>query len=315
MLHIGVVGIGDIAKKAYLPILGTMRNVTLHLVTRNPSTLEEVGEAYHTPYRYRHVEEILNLPLDGVFVHAATEAHPSIVSLLLSRGFHTYVDKPLAYTYKEAEEMVLLAQENKRILMVGMNRRFAPMVAELRALKEPRLILMEKNRTLAPGDVRNFLFDDFIHVADTLRFLLQESVRDLKMNFVKEGDLLEQVTLHLIGEKNEAFGVMRRNNGITEEKIEVLSPGVKREIHSLSDGYEYREESDRRLKYGDWVPVLYRRGFVHIIQHFLDSIQGKKEPLPSLEEVLEIHLMLEKMSERIERSRDDGQNKDDPPGQ
>lgn len=298
MLQVGIVGIGEIAKKAYLPILGTMKGVKLHLVTRNRDTLEEVGEMYHTPYRYKEVEEILSLPLDGVFVHAATEAHPAIVKLLLSHGFHVYVDKPLAYTYQEAEAMIRLAREMGRILMVGMNRRFAPMVAKLRELKEPRMILMEKNRALAAGDARYFLFDDFIHVVDTLRFLLHEPTLEMKSHLIKEKGLLEQATLHLIGTKNEAFGVMRRNNGITEEKVEVLSPGVKQEIFSLSEGTEYREGKENRFKYGDWTPVLHRRGFVQIIHHFLAAVQGKEEPLPTLEEALETHLILEKMMEK-----------------
>ncbi|WP_028988318.1 Gfo/Idh/MocA family protein [Thermicanus aegyptius] len=299
MVRIGVVGIGNIAQKAYLPILGKMEGVELHLVTRNEETLRKIGDQYRIKNRYRTVEEILTLPLDGVFVHTATESHPSIVSTLLHHGFHVYVDKPLAYTYQEAERLVRLAEKMNRILMVGFNRRFAPMVRDLKAMKGPKLLLMEKNRSSLPGEIRTFLFDDFIHVADTLRFLLQEPILNFHVHTRREGELLYHIALHLISKHHHAIGIMNRDNGVAEEKIEVMSPGWKREIRNLNEGTDYRDGKEIRLSFGDWDPILYRRGFTDIITHFIEAIQGKRTIDPSAQDALETHLLLEKVIEHI----------------
>jgi len=47
-LKIGVIGLGDIARKAYLPVLAA-HPAELHLHTRTPATSEQVGEAHRLP--------------------------------------------------------------------------------------------------------------------------------------------------------------------------------------------------------------------------------------------------------------------------
>ena len=80
------------------------------------------------------------------------------------------VDKPLAATSRRPA-LVELAEARDRSLAVGFNRRYAPPYAALADL--PRtVVLMQKNRVGQPDAPRRLVFDDFIHVVDTLRFLL-----------------------------------------------------------------------------------------------------------------------------------------------
>lgn len=54
-MKVGCIGLGDIAQKAYLPVLTTRPGIELHLQTRNPDTLERVGDTHHVPAaRRRH---------------------------------------------------------------------------------------------------------------------------------------------------------------------------------------------------------------------------------------------------------------------
>lgn len=59
-------------------------------------------------------------------MHAATVAHPEIVTRLLEAGVPTFVDKPLAYELADSERLVRLAEERNVSLAVGFNRRHAP---------------------------------------------------------------------------------------------------------------------------------------------------------------------------------------------
>ncbi len=127
-MKVGCIGLGDIARKAYLPVLGGLPGVELHLQTRTPATLAEVADGLHLPAEQRHtdLDALLAQNLDAAFVHAPTAVHPEIVTRLLEAGVPTYVDKPLAYELAASERLVRLAEERGVSLAVGFNRRHAP---------------------------------------------------------------------------------------------------------------------------------------------------------------------------------------------
>ena len=109
-LRIGVIGLGDIAQKAYLPVLAARPDLELHLHTRTRATLDRIGDAYRLPHRHDSLDDLLAQDLDAAFVHAPTEAHPRIAERLLEAGVPSYVDKPLAYELADAERLVELAE-------------------------------------------------------------------------------------------------------------------------------------------------------------------------------------------------------------
>lgn len=84
-----------------------------------------------------------------------------MVSDLLKRGRHVYVDKPLAATLEQAEALLTLAARLQRILMVGFNRRFAPLYQRLKQdMQHVASLRMDKHRSdsVGPQDVRFTLF-------------------------------------------------------------------------------------------------------------------------------------------------------------
>ena len=104
-LRIGVIGLGDIAQKAYLPVLAAQAGVELHLHTRTPATLAAVGATYRVPHRHDTLDALLAQGIDAAFVHAPTEHHLAITRRLLTAGVPAYVDKPLAYDDAGAREL------------------------------------------------------------------------------------------------------------------------------------------------------------------------------------------------------------------
>jgi len=273
MLKIGIIGLGDIARKAYLPILGT-KNAEVHLCTRNAETLVQVGKQYRLTHLHQNLESLIDSGISGAFLHSATASHGKIIEQLLSGNLHVYVDKPITYDYGTAEKLVALAQQRNRVLMVGFNRRFAPAYQKLKELKEPNMILMQKNRRSLPGDVRTFIFDDFIHVVDTLRYLFPYTIEKLIVNGKKKDNLLHQVTVQFISAGgNSAIGIMNRDSGTVEEVVEVFTPQVKGVVYNLGDVVLCEDKTVTRLMGNDWEPTLRKRGFEQIIDHFLEIIQ------------------------------------------
>ncbi|MER5888452.1 Gfo/Idh/MocA family oxidoreductase [Streptomyces sp. NPDC001941] len=275
-MKIGCIGLGDIARKAYLPVLTTLPGTELHLQTRTPATLADVGDTHRVPDERRHtdLDALLAAGLDAAFVHAPTAAHPEIVTRLLEAGVATYVDKPLAYELDASRRLVELAEERGVSLAVGFNRRHAPAYAQ--CADHPReLILMQKNRVGLPEDPRTLVLDDFIHVVDTLRFLLPGPVEHTDVRARIRDGLMEHVVLQLSGDGFTALGTMNRMSGSTEEVLEVSGQDTKRQVLNLADVVDHKGQPTTRRR-GDWVPVSRQRGIEQAVLAFLDDVRAGK---------------------------------------
>jgi virulence factor len=273
-VKIGCIGLGDIAQKAYLPVLATVPGAELHLQTRTPATLDRVAGTYHVPAGRRHtdLDSLLAAGLDAAFVHAPTSVHAEIVTRLLEAGVPTYVDKPLAYELDESRRLVELAERRGTGLAVGFNRRLAPAYAQ--CLDHPReLILMQKNRVGLPEDPRTLVLDDFIHVVDTLRFLLPGQIEHTDVRARIRDGLVHHVVLQLSGDGFTAIGMMNRMNGSTEEILEVSGQDTKRQVLNLADIIDHKGQPSVRRR-GDWVPVARQRGIEQAVHAFLDDVRA-----------------------------------------
>lgn len=277
-MKVGVIGLGGIAQKAYLPLLAAKEDLDIVLATRNPQTLDKISQQYRLSQTVGSVEELINTGIQAAFVHTATESHVSIVRRLLDSGINVYVDKPLAYSLNEAQDLVELAERRQCLLMVGFNRRFAPFYNQLNVIPDKSLILMQKNRVNQGEEVRTFIFDDFIHVVDTLRFLSPGMPEDIRVTGYKKDGILQQAVVEWSGPRFTAIGVMNRDSGKTEEKLELIASGNKWQVNDLGESIHYCNGEEKRSRFGDWESILFRRGFAQIIDHFLSVID---QGLPS----------------------------------
>ncbi|MFD5752179.1 Gfo/Idh/MocA family protein [Streptomyces sp. NPDC127033] len=292
-MKVGCIGLGDIAHKAYLPVLTTLPGVEPHLQTRSPATLTRTAETFRVPAEHCHrdLDALLAQGLDAAFVHAPTAAHAEIVTRLLAAGVPTYVDKPLAYELADARRVVELAEERGVGLAVGFNRRFAP--GYVQCLDHPReLILLQKNRVGLPEDPRTFVLDDFIHVVDTLRFLLPGPVEHTDVRARVRDGLLHHVVLQLSGDGFTAIGMMNRLSGSAEEILEVSGQDTKRAVHDLATIIDHKGQPSVRRR-GDWVPVARQRGVEQCVLSFLDAVRAGR--VLSAQDALRTHELCERV--------------------
>ncbi|MEW6599733.1 MAG: Gfo/Idh/MocA family oxidoreductase [Nitrospirota bacterium] len=70
----------------------------------------------------------------AIAIAAPAETHYALVKKALSSGKDVFVEKPLALTVKEAEELVAIAEAGNRILMVGHILQYHPAVIKLKEL-------------------------------------------------------------------------------------------------------------------------------------------------------------------------------------
>lgn len=294
-MKIGMIGIGDIAQKAYLPVMTTKKDVDIVLCSRNEANLISLKKMYKGIEYVMDVKELINSGIKAALVHAATSAHYMVCKELLEHGIHVYVDKPVSYHIKEVRELYQLAKDKDLIFRVGFNRREAPMVKALKKLEKPSNIIYQKNRVNLPAEPREYIYDDFIHVVDSVRYLLGEDVLDYRVNYKMEEGLLYSVTLTLVGQHGIGIGMMNRESGKTEEKIEYICSGEKRTIEDLNNLTIYREGTEIKEKYGDWESVLYRRGFSQITDKFIKDVNEIGRFMEVDEDSLKTHELCEKI--------------------
>jgi virulence factor len=300
-MRIAIVGLGEIAQKAYLPVVSALDDIELLFCTRNNSVLDRLSRTYRVKESVSEVRDLLDKKVDAAFVHTSTGSHVEVAGQLLRNGIHVYVDKPIAYSYEESQELVELAERSGRILMVGFNRRFAPMYESLKAVEDRRLIFMQKNRTFLPDYARRFVFDDFIHVVDTLRFLSPGGVGEARVSSFQKSGQLYHLLLELEGEGFTATGLMNRDSGANEETLEMMSPGNKWVVRGLDTTLHFRGGEERISRFGDWEPVLRRRGFTGIVGHFLNCVRRKSDPLYPARDALATHALCERIVTGLER--------------
>lgn len=105
MVKFGVIGLGDIAQKAYLPVYSSMKDLEFHFFTRNQEKVKSVGSQYRFENLHSTLESLLSSGIKGAFVHSSTVSHEGIVEQLLEHDIHVFVDKPITDHYDGAKKL------------------------------------------------------------------------------------------------------------------------------------------------------------------------------------------------------------------
>jgi predicted dehydrogenase len=98
-------------------------------------TQSPVAEIPDIPIFTDSATSISALKPDLVVISSPHACHSSQVRLALESGCHVFVEKPLALDFKEAAELVSLAEARNRLLVVGLQRRYEGFCSVVRELK------------------------------------------------------------------------------------------------------------------------------------------------------------------------------------
>jgi predicted dehydrogenase/threonine dehydrogenase-like Zn-dependent dehydrogenase len=129
-LRVGLVGAGAFARGTVLPALASFDDVTLAAVcTRSGASAKSVADRYDVPCISTDWHEVVaSDELDAVIVATPHAQHASIAAAALRAGKAVLVEKPLAIDRAGLAEVEAAAGDG--ILLVGHNRRFAPLSVE-----------------------------------------------------------------------------------------------------------------------------------------------------------------------------------------
>ena len=105
-MRVGVIGCGAIAQMMHLPYLRELdeRFEIAALCDVDPVALAECGRRYGVSRLFADAESLLAEPLDAAFILTSGD-HAPVTLAALERGLHVLVEKPLAYTLAETDEV------------------------------------------------------------------------------------------------------------------------------------------------------------------------------------------------------------------
>lgn len=297
-LRLGVIGLGGIAQKAYLPVLSHAEKWTL---VGGFSPNQQKAQAVCDSYRmacFSRIDELAS-QCDAVFVNSSTASHFDVVGQLLTQGVHVYVDKPLAASLDQAEQLVEQAQKVGKALMVGFNRRFAPLYRQLKEqMQNPASIRMDKHRadSVGPNDLRFTLLDDYLHVVDTALWLAGGNASlESGLIQVNESNQMLYGEHHFLCGETLVTTSMHRRGGTSRESVQAVTDGA---FCQLDDMRVWREEHQDILTQPPvpgWQSTLTQRGFVGAIEHFVNCVTNHTAPETSGEQAIYAQAMIEKI--------------------
>ena len=177
---IGIIGAGNIANGIHLPVLAETADAEIAAVCDIiRERAESAARKFGVPKTYNLYRDMLKSEnTDAVFVLTEPDQTFRIVSDCLKAGKHVFMEKPMGITAFQANSLRMTAIENKKILHVGYNRRYIPLVIEIvsqmRKLAKINQIsgYFYKNSSASfYGGCAGSFICDVIHVIDLVRHI------------------------------------------------------------------------------------------------------------------------------------------------
>ncbi|MBV7262368.1 Gfo/Idh/MocA family oxidoreductase [Photobacterium sp. WH24] len=304
-MKIGIIGLGDIARKAYLPVLTQWPDLELVFCTRNEDTLKQLVRTHRIQDAVTDYRGLVALGVDGVMIHSATSSHFDIARFFLNQGIAVFVDKPLTDNYQQCETLYELAEEKQCPLFLGFNRRYLPLIKPYlsdSSVAEGKKLLglkWQKHRLNLPGDTRTFVFDDFIHALDSVNISGQVSENDL--HIVTQSHQGKLARLDVEWQLDEAIfqASMNRLNGVTAEHVTINYENLTCHFDSLVTGKQWDEGREQALALPDWTPMLDSKGFTAMIAHWLDVVANGKMEASLVARNLNTHYLAEAICQKV----------------
>lgn len=186
-VNYGIIGLGWFGEK-HCEALAAIPGARLHsLCTRRPERLQEVADRFGVTKTYTDYREMLAEPeLDAVSVVTMWDQHTGPALAALAAGKHVFLEKPMASTVADCEQIVAAAEKSSGYLMVGHICRFNPRYAAAKAAIEAgrigRIISMFARRNI-PAFVTTEILDkigpiigDGVHDTDLMLWYSRDRI-------------------------------------------------------------------------------------------------------------------------------------------
>ena len=306
--QVGVLGAGNFATQVLLPALRDAGGAIHTVVSSGGSSASLAAAKFGARQASTDVEDVFaSSEMDTVVVATRHDSHARYVERALRAGKHVFVEKPLAVTADDLESVRSTVQDlvdggsPVPVLMVGFNRRFAPvtqrMVELLATQSGPKAVVLTMNAGHIPADHwtqdpeagGGRIIGEACHFIDLARYLVGspiESVHSVFMGQAGPTTPADTATISLRFEDGSVATVNYFANGskkFPKERVEVFCGGrvlVNDNFRTLR-AYGWPGVRTMRLRSQD-------KGHAAGMAAFIDAVRaGGPAPIP-VQELLEV---------------------------
>jgi virulence factor len=300
-IRVGIIGTGYVAQNNFFPVLPRFDDVEIVGVTSGRFENALRAQRFCGAERaVESIEKLVDLGLDCAFVLTPKQMHARQIAFLMNHGVDVYSEKPMATTLKDAANMVELSDKTGRKLMIGFNRRYAPVCTKAKAVYEkngPDVIIGQKNR---PQTEYRATLENAIHIVDLMRYFGGE-VRDLHAISKFTDPYYETFTSAQLEFESGAAGILiaDRSSGQWEESIE-MHGGNRSVLINMPNSVTITDEEEKHttemtpLAMG-WAKSEDNMGFSFAIRHFLDCVRDNKKPDTDAADAYKTHELLDRI--------------------
>jgi len=132
-VRLGVVGAGSFARSVLLPALKKLDVDFRGVATSTAPSAQQTASRFGFGYAATDWRQIVDDDsVDAVLVATRHDLHASIAAAALRAGKAVFLEKPMALTEPDLEDLLAAWRSSGRLLQVGFNRRFAPTFRQLK---------------------------------------------------------------------------------------------------------------------------------------------------------------------------------------
>ena len=179
-LRVAVIGVGHLGRH-HARLLADLEGARLAAVV---DTLPERATAVADATRASAANDYRDVldEVDAVSIAVPTEQHLAIALPFLERGIGVLVEKPMARSLAEADEMIAAARKSGAILAVGHTERYNPAIAAVRPLvSTPRFIEVHRLGAFPDRSLDiDVVFDLMIHDLDVILSIVKSEVSSIE---------------------------------------------------------------------------------------------------------------------------------------
>lgn len=282
-VNVGVIGVGAMGYN-HARVYYKLEEANLVAVSDvSERTLNKVAKKYDAKGFTDYEDLLKDHEIEVVSVCVPTTFHHDVVMEAIKYGKHVLVEKPIAFTLKEAEDMISAAKEAGVILATGHVERFNPAVQKAKELIDNDVIgdiVSASAKRVGPFPPRikdvGVTIDLAIHDLDVMNYLFDEEVIQVygTMNSILEKCEFEDHAEIMINFKNESTGIL---------EVNWLTPYKRRQIEITgTDGIisvDYIEQSiDVYGKFAQDIDIKHEEPLKEELRSFLTSVVNETEP-------------------------------------
>jgi len=256
-INLGLIGAGNFASTITLP---NLKKIKVYHFTGLCDASTVIAHATGKKYGFRFItsdpSELLKSPdINAVIINTRHNTHAALVINALQNNKHTFVEKPLCISEEELEQTrdayaSRVTLHASRMLMVGFNRRFSPLIQKMKQVLGPSPCALNYRVNAGVIPLNSWIQDPLIgggriigevcHFIDTCSFLTGGLVKSVMAYVVRKNDQSipdeDNVSILLTynnGSTATISYVAYGNKSLPKEYIELFANGIAMQMNDF----------------------------------------------------------------------------------